>query len=247
MLIRNRSVAIVSSQGGRSHMEDVYSIDENFIKKGNIFGGVYDGHGNSEPAKYAAENIPEVFALLLSRGYSAEEAMVTAYEEVSKQMSWAVNCGTCAANFLVRDGLIHHANAGDSRIMVVGKSHLELTTEHRITNKDEILRIRDSGGRIGGRHVYCDSRGLMPTRSLGDQPFKKIGVLATPSVGQYKIQEADRFLVAGTDGLFDEVNMTIIMALSIRRQSASVFAQELWDEVLHRDSVDNLTIMVIKL
>ena len=244
---KNMSVSVVSEQGERCYMEDTHSIDEDFMGKGWFFGGVYDGHGGSRPAKYAAKYIQKAFAECLLRGHSPAEAITMAYEDVSNRMHWAVHCGTCAANFLVSDGQIHYSNAGDCRIVVVGENITELTTDHRIFNKDEAVRIHYCGGRIRGFHVVCGYRGLMPTRCLGDQPFKKIGVVATPSIGSYKIKRTDRFLVAGTDGLFDEVDNFVIQGLSKRKRKSSTYAKALLQEVQNRHGHDNLTIIVLKL
>ena len=243
----SQQVAFVSEQCLRDHMEDVHTFEPDFIQKGWVFGGVYDGHSSIRPAKMAAQNIPRLFRNLV-RDSTPDEAFKKAYELTSHEMSaWAYRCGACVANFFIQEGVIHHANVGDAGIVVVGEEITKLTTNHRTDNETERVRITNAGGLIQGKYVWVGNNGLMSTRTLGDQRFKPVGITHEPSVGSYQIKPTDRFLVAGTDGLFDEVELGEILSIFQKRKTPKIFAEALQRKVFLRLGRDNLTIVVLQL
>jgi serine/threonine protein phosphatase PrpC len=248
MKTNTRPVAFVSEQRGLDCMEDRHTFTRNFIQEGWIFGGVYDGHGSKEPAEVAAEIIPGLFRESV-KTLSVDQAFKKTYRVASDEMLVKANFGgTCAANFFIIENEIHHANVGDSRIIVIGKDMVELTTNHRVENDDERARIVAAGGKIKGRYVVSDSgRWLMPTRTLGDLIFRSVGVTYEPSVGSYNIQPTDNWLVAGTDGLFDVIGLDEIWGISRKVEHSEKLATDLMDEVHMRSGEDNITIIVLKL
>ena len=87
----------------------------------------------------------------------------------------------------------------------------------------------------------------MPTRTLGDLAFRSVGVTYEPSVGSYKIQPTDKWLIAGTDGLFDTVDLTDIWFLSQKTERPKKLATDLMANVIMLEGKDNVTIIVLKL
>jgi serine/threonine protein phosphatase PrpC len=86
----------------------------------------------------------------------------------------------------------------------------------------------------------------MPTRTIGDQPFKSVGVIATPSAGSYHIAETDLLLIAATDGLFDVMGAEEIAVMARKCTEPDSLATTLEREVLiNRQGDDNLTIIVL--
>lgn len=238
--------AIISEQGLRSYMEDYHFLDLNFGGKNLIFGGVYDGHGGKKAAAYAVLNLHKRFLTCLP-ALGPAGAFIVTYQSVSDEIK-GKHIGTSATNFFIQNGRIYFANAGDSRIIVVGRKERQLTTDHRLTSDVEKKRIREAGGVINTFYIWRGEFGLMPTRSLGDHYFKPVGVIAIPSVGSYKILRTDRFLIAGTDGLFDTMQNREIGKLVRQRVKAKEIARALKEEILvKRRGQDNLTIIVLSL
>ena len=105
-----------------------------------------------------------------------------------------------------------------------------------------------SGGR---RHtdVTREGSGLMPTRTIGDEIlFKSIGVIAAPSVNQYRISPGDIVLIAARDGLFDFMSNEEIAEIARLTPEPEKMVEHLKQAVLEdRINTDNLTIMAVGL
>ncbi len=243
--------AIISEQGRRSHMEDEYFFDQNFDNLGQIFGGIYDGHCGGIASKYVASNLHRIFLEFIQSGFTPREAFIQSYQKISAELA-RQDSGACVVNFLIKDGLIFFANVGDARIIIIGKDNFkQLTVDHRLDNEAERKRIVEMGGKIEHPHspyVYRGSRGLMPTRTLGDEYFKPIGIIATPDVGVYEISDQDVFLIAACDGLFDVMSNKEIVEFSRRFNKPENLVEALKNEVLmKRMGHDNLTMMILSL
>lgn len=129
--------------------------------------------------------------------------------------------GTCAVAVLIKDGTAYTANLGDSRAVVGSFSKeetcaLEISIDHKPTREGEKERVLASGGKIersmvddkevGPFRVWKaeeDIPGIAITRSLGDLVAHKIGVSADPEVTSKDIDPDDKFIVLGSDGVWD--------------------------------------------
>eukprot|EP01083_Nonionella_stella_P097266 273392_1 len=92
-----------------------------------------------------------------------------------------------------------------------------LTIDHGLDIPDECARVEKSGGIVatlpgdpdefnGPLRVWrpeMTGPGLAMSRSIGDSVGHEIGVISTPEITVHKISSTDRFLVVGSDGLFE--------------------------------------------
>lgn len=241
-------VAVVSEKGIRLTMEDTYFLDLNFADKGWVFGGIYDGHGGSFAAKYASERLHRVFLDRLLRGLTPQEASIKSYETLSEELR-TQSSGTTAVNFLIQDQKIFSANVGDARAIVIKKQGFhQLTVDHRLDNLAERQRVEEMGGLIYYPYTYRGTQGLMPTRTIGDEYFKPVGIIATPSVAEYGIAEEDLILLAACDGLFDVMTNEEVVAFAREFPQPKSLLEVLKEEVLvNRFGTDNLTIITLSL
>lgn len=240
--------AIISEKGRRPTMEDTYFLDLNFASKGWIYAGIYDGHSGAFAALYAAERLHQVFQEELLSGLSPQQAFVKGYEQTSGELKNQTS-GATAVDFLIRDTEVIAANAGDARAIIIsGEGVYQLTVDHRLDSIEERQRIEKMGGHVEYPYTYRGSLGLMPTRTLGDEYFKPVGVLATPSINEYAISEKDLFLLAACDGLFDFMTNEEVAELARRFSRPQSLVQALKTEVLdNRQGTDNLTILAVSL
>lgn len=244
-------ISLISEQGRRSEMEDTHVIKRNIAGKGNLFGGVYDGHCGKFAANYASEKLHERFRYRVNR-IPIDQAYIESYKKISSELKQKdpYYSGTCAANFFIKDGKIFTANVGDARVIVVGREKVhQLTIDHRVDNKEERDRILRMGGFIYKERYACRSSGdgLMPTRTLGDDRYEDIGIISIPYTNTYKIMKDDIMLIAACDGLFDEMtNKEVAKFVYMLPVSSNPFVEVLKDEVLYnRNGIDNLTIIAV--
>lgn len=240
--------AFISEQGMRPEMEDAHYLDLNFGGRGWAFGGVFDGHGGRFAAEYAAPRLSEIFLEKLLAGASPAQAFTESYKTVSVELK-GQDSGTTAVTFFIGDSIIFTANAGDARAIVVSNTGFtQLTTDHRLDNPAERQRIAQMGGVIRYPYVYRGYLGLMPTRTIGDEYFKPVGVIATPSVSEHRITPEDIFLIAACDGLFDVVTNEEVAELARQHAQPESLVEALKQEVLvNRFGTDNLTIIAVSL
>lgn len=240
--------AAVSAQGSRPQMEDAHFLDTGFGDTGSVFGGVYDGHCGSRAARYSAERLHLYFLACLEAGVKPSGAFSAAYHQISDDLK-GQGSGTTAATFLLDESFIHTANAGDSRILVIGPgSMIQLTVDHRLDDPKELKRVMLCGGKIDYPYVMKGLRGIMPTRALGDEYFRDAGIISAPSVNLHPIGERDMWLVAATDGLFDAVDNRETAMICRKHDDPARLADELLREVFRRNAMpDNTTVIVVGL
>lgn len=229
-------------------MEDTHYLDTDFNGNGWVFGGIYDGHSGKYAAIYTASVLHRKFLLRLSEGLHPQDAFIKSYEQVSQELS-NQESGTTAVNFLIRDNIIYTANVGDAGAIVIGKkSVIQLTVGHRVDDSNERKRVEKAGGLICGSYVIKGDVGLMPTRSLGDEYFKNVGVIATPSVNEYQLTSNDVILLAACDGLFDFISNAEIAMIARKTPDINLLLGILKNEVLYnRYGTDNLTVIAVDL
>jgi len=149
--------------------------------------------------------------------YAAKE--VSAFEGIATKFS---GCTGIVALVNTKVGKILHFNVGDSRLVLGrGKQKIadivELSIDHDPDLPGEVERINKAGGRIGvfsGVKRVClkheDIPGLAMTRSYGDDLAHSIGVSSEPDVGTRGFGKDERFVVLGSDGVFDFLSLTFI-------------------------------------
>jgi len=223
------------TQGRRSRMEDFSDVrcsNMDVVFPGfHLFAGVFDGHGGSEAASFAADNLFNE----LSRRWtstppvqrtneSLHQILQTSFVELDRQCLAACrrrDCGTTALVCLIADSQLVIANAGDCRAVLArcdasdGVHAEELTLDHRPTSPVERERIESAGGAVtdDGLVVSLSRQGdsLGVSRAIGDALYKAdssrpLGlqvVSALPDVFTTELTPADWFILLASDGLYD--------------------------------------------
>lgn len=109
------------------------------------FFGVFDGHGGTQAAEFAAENLYKNIVNEVERMGEANiiEAVKQGYMKTDAQyLNQDHRGGTCCVTAIIRDSNLVVSNAGDCRAVVsVGGVATPLTSDHRPSRQDEKLRI----------------------------------------------------------------------------------------------------------
>jgi serine/threonine protein phosphatase PrpC len=167
--------------------------------------------------------------------FELENALKTAYVAVNSLLRKDIDVvfsGTTAVTCLVRDTWVFCTNVGDSRA-VIGRFNgadweaVPLSKDHKPDDPLEKVRIlkhggrvepitTDEGGFIGPSRVWLKTEnipGLAMSRSLGDVVASRVGVLATPDVIAHRLTPEDKFLLLGSDGLFEWLSNEVCVRL----------------------------------
>lgn len=164
--------------------------------------------------------------------------------------------GTTCVCILAKDANLYVASVGDSRAVLarIANGHkfaIELTQDHRpyvekerariIKHGGYLRRIQNKEGPVGPYRIWSDEDGpgLAITRSLGDFSVKKIGMTSNPQIQRIHLKDADQFVVIATDGLWEVMSSTEVVAFIVRlgdeRNQAArqlvVEARNIWHEL----------------
>ena len=225
----------------------------------HCFFGVYDGHGGSSAAQHLASRLHLLLAAdpALWRE-SPRQAMINAFALAESELRQTYerdredHSGSCACVGLLRGRRLTVAHTGDCRMVLLRgetchEPVVQMTRDHRATEPSEQKRILRSGGKISDGRVWG---ALMPSRTLGDFPWKDKGpgLSAEPEICEYEITPDDKYLVLGSDGLFDvHTNKSIGKVVCKMTSSAQKVNNELQKELRKKPTGDDCTMIVVAL
>jgi len=232
-----------------------------------FFFAVYDGHGasgkeashaaNDHIQNYFEKNIKKIKQLNsdMKKEEFFAQAFYTAEEKLKASGIDYSNSGTCCISVFIQRNKAFVANIGDSRcvlgrVTTKEKSAIELSNDHKPTRPDERNRILKSGGKIerfahdgvpvGPYRVWADEEGpgIAMTRSVGDLLSKKIGLICEPEIECIELTPNDKFLVIGSDGLWDVMGSTEVVGFVLQHEHKESVAEALvlearsrWEEM----------------
>ncbi|XP_059066578.1 probable protein phosphatase 2C 27 [Cryptomeria japonica] len=209
--------------GQRKYMEDEHICVDNLsaynlrrpAPAAAAFYGIFDGHSGGEASKYVKETILDLILDDPNFPNDVETAITNAFAATENGLRSAgiLKAGTTALMVLVWGRTLFIANAGDCRaVLSRSGKHINMTTDHKPTNKDERLRIESRGGVISSdgyiNGVNCQ---FGVSRGLGDWEFKLESVAlnllspisADPELNTYELTQEDEFLIIASDGVWD--------------------------------------------
>jgi protein phosphatase 1L len=252
--------AVAEHQGPRRSMEDRSLAAQLTVHVGGqdetvTLWGVFDGHGGSGCAEFVKWAVCETLKGKLEK-YNSERfsdaGILSALKmtPVHLDKNYAGIAGTTFTMAVEIQGRIYADNTGDSRIILQnGEGETVQLTEDAKPLSERyskgILR-RDGGvlcGRVGGR--------LAVARAIGDDHIE--GLTARPKVTFVTTKDLAKnaYLVLASDGLWDAASSSNVgkAVKDMRRAGAKPeeMARALVDEAHDFASMDNITVIVVKL
>ncbi|KAK3902029.1 phosphatase 2C-like domain-containing protein [Staphylotrichum tortipilum] len=264
-------------QGWRISMEDAHTAVLNLLEDNPkaakehasklCFFGVYDGHGGSNVALFAGDNIHRIVAKqdtfktgnyeqALKDGFLATDRAILNDPKYEEEVS---GCTACVG--LITDDKIYTANAGDSRSVLGVKGRAKpLSFDHKPQNEGEKARITAAGGFVDFGRVNGN---LALSRAIGDFEFKKSAELAPeqqivtayPDVVVHEMGDDDEFLVIACDGIWDCQSSQAVIEFVRRgiaaKQDLDKICENMMDNCLASNSetggvgCDNMTMIII--
>ncbi|AEO62257.1 uncharacterized protein THITE_2106230 [Thermothielavioides terrestris NRRL 8126] len=264
-------------QGWRISMEDAHTAVLNLLEDNPkaakehpskiSFFGVFDGHGGSNVALFAGDNIHRILAKqetfkagnyeqALKDGFLATDRAILNDPKYEEEVS---GCTACVG--LITEDKIYIANAGDSRSVLGVKGRAKpLSFDHKPQNEGEKARITAAGGFVDFGRVNGN---LALSRAIGDFEFKKSAELAPeqqivtayPDVVVHELGDDDEFLVIACDGIWDCQSSQAVIEFVRRgiaaRQDLDKICENMMDNCLASNSetggvgCDNMTMIIV--
>lgn len=234
-------IGYAEMRGRRKTMEDaIIAIRTEVL---SIY-GILDGHGGDFTSAFTAFQISNNLTRIMELPFTREtvfhmiKSIFACVKSVNVKDGSTMNVAFRKGNDLII------ANIGDSRSIIIrndGSIKFQ-TKDHTNSTRSEFNRIRKQGGniinnRVGGR--------IGLARSLGDLTVK--GVSPSPDITKLTIDENDKWLVVGCDGLFDYISPDMIQEVAQTAVDPYVFAYDLRDRAYSQNEKDNISVLVVRL
>ena len=147
-------------------------------------------------------------------------------QEIDAKIKYDITqSGSTSIMVFLLDYVLICSNVGDSQCFLFNCSsedlwiYESLSKQHLPTDEKEKKRIIENGGEIhpyyeedgifeGPDRIYAKNKiypGLIMSRTIGDLEAKKIGVISEPEIILKKIDNNSKYLVIGSDGLWDVI------------------------------------------
>ena len=163
------------------------------------------------------------------------------------------DCGSTLCGVLVdrQARKIHYINIGDSQALAIrfdtkDALHADFKcATHKVSNPDEEARVKSSGGSILNGRLAGN---LLITRSLGDFDLREYGLISTPDVRESELFKNKLVLIA-SDGVWDVIDREAAVKLlkTNAKKSLEDLSKAIVKEAVDKGSVDNISIIVVKL
>lgn len=227
---------------------------------------VCDGHGQNGHlvAEFLCQHYPAILSSLQQEpGAALKSACFRLSAALDSSGIEITLSGSTMVAVLFDSKVLHCANVGDSR-GIIGKlleisqqwTPVPLSRDHRPHVPEERSRILRQKGIVAHNRVWLPNTnigGLAVARAFGDALCRGIGVTAEPEVLKYTLRHTDKFLVLGSDGLFEVMDNQQVVDLIVpfyiandvdgAVQQLVRVARARW--VGHRTGTDDITCIVV--
>lgn len=220
----------------RKNNEDRYLIRE--MLDGSVLLAVADGMGGEAGGEYAAKILSEKLAGIREIPEHEEHRLAllikdadrAIFEEAVKRPSLE-GMGTTVTAALVRDGVVHWVQVGDSRLYLLHGHELV-----QITKDQNMAAFLVSEGEITEEEARAH-----PLRNLLEQC---VGCgECEPDTANFEVDKGDLILLA-TDGLYVEVSRGTLVSILWSRQDVGSKANSLIKAALEAGGRDNVTVVL---
>jgi serine/threonine protein phosphatase PrpC len=201
---------------------------------------VIDGHGGATTAHLIGRYWAGTMAAINFRVLTDITKLCVRLQQLLLKKK--VQDGACFAAVLICQRKLCVAHLGDCRVLRVltDGTVVQLTTDHKANERKEMELVKKnesfvSNGRVEGH--------LAVSRSLGD--FATRGIVRTPDVSMFDLDEDDWRLVIGCDGVFDVLDNGLVTQIVMEEPDVHRAAAIIKHVVIASRSLDNVSVVVI--
>ena len=232
----------------RQKMEDKAKSVDGFNNNNNSgFFCIFDGHGGDEVSSFLQKNIINY----MKEFYNNLDLLFQKLDENFLNDNYNQVGSTGCLIYITKEYTLksmrkvcYCANIGDTRAVLINKERIKrISYDDRANDKNEIERVKKSGGVIFGGRVFGN---LMLTRAFGDYELKQYGVICNPHISRNEIDIDDKYIVIASDGVWDVIDESEIFKLSKENKNSKDFRDNIVKKALDK-SLDNISCFVIRL
>jgi len=259
-LYKNYSYSENPNKTYREKMEDFHTIIPQLNKNINYsYFAIFDGHSGDQVALYCKNNLHKIILKnLISSKFKIENSLILSFEQIDKEIkkqNYNNQVGSTATIILLYEDkdiqnnkfekFLACANVGDSKsYLITNDQIIKISKDHICKDKNEVERIKKNGGIVFNGRVFGT---LMLTRSIGDREMKDYGVCSTPFVNIIKIMDNFKYIIIASDGIWDVIDDDELYNISKLNLNCDEMSKKIIDFSLEKNSMDNLSCIVIKL
>ena len=225
-------------ENDKEHNQDSFFIKNDFAgHKDYKYLSVCDGHGveGHNVSNFIKNLLPEELSSnlkkydLINDTSNVHEIIIDTFLLTNEQLvdNESINSifsGTTCVSVIYTPTKLICPNIGDSRAVLakINNNNLiavNLSRDHKPTEKDEANRIYENEGRIqpfieegefiGPERVWVkedDVPGLAMTRSFGDRVAATVGVISEPEIIEYEFKGDEKFMLIASDGVWEFIS-----------------------------------------
>jgi len=252
----------------RDTMEDFHEYKNLSFDNFNChYFSIFDGHNGVEVALYLKENFHKVLLnelklITFTNDYKLNNSKIilsikNSFETIDKNIINNKKIkddigSTGTVIFIYIDPydnskrMMVCSNIGDSKgFLVTNENIKQITKDHKCDDVSEVERIKKFGGLVFRGRVFGS---LMISRSFGDKEMKLYGVVSIPYCFSCLLSEDDKYIIAGSDGVWDALqNINDIYELSKEKMSSEIFVKKIVQLAIDSGTTDNISCLVLKL
>ena len=184
------------------------------------------------------DNTKDIYKVFTNNNYQIlTNIFLDADNQIKKEKFNCEMSGTTCVLVIQLDEHLICANVGDSRAILIyddtpnnnmkNTKIFLLSHDHKPENQEEKERIISAGGEVdrmvdenyvpqGPYRVWVKEKqypGLAMSRSIGDMDAKTVGVIPNPQFVEYTINKKSKYMVIGSDGVYEFISNEEIMAI----------------------------------
>ncbi|ELP83833.1 leucine-rich repeat containing protein, putative [Entamoeba invadens IP1] len=241
------SFSFCSKCSNREEMQDSIICIPNFTAPDHFLFAAVDGHLGNVVSNTFSQKFPALLYGFL-KTTDVRTAFFQAFEEIQKQLTeMKVTDGAVVTVSFVTPTHIHVAQCGDCRAVYITDNEVyQMCDEHTPANPQEFKRIKEYGGYTERGRVFGD---YIVSRSIGDIALKPV-ISDLPEFVSIKRVKNERYFIVASDGLWDQLSNTDIVALLKKKKDCVRIAElssMLCDVAFVMGSTDNICVVVCKL
>ncbi|XP_073289356.1 probable protein phosphatase 2C 38 [Primulina huaijiensis] len=220
------------------------------------FVGIYDGHGGPETSRFVNERLfPNLKKYITEHKQITANVIKKAFLETEEEFislvrqQWPIkpqiaSVGSCCLVGVICNGLLHIANAGDSRV-VLGRADntaqavtaIQLSTEHNakfesVRNELQALHPEDPSIVVLKHKVWRVKGIIQVSRSIGDAYLKNAEFNKEPLLARFRIPGSF------TKPILNPEPSIFVHSLSPKDQFLIFASDGLWEHLSNQEAVD---------